>query len=101
MHDRSHLMTVDISKFRAYQKMIQEQVLHDNKWHDKHVPSLANIASSHEKSNKAVQTGCLYFGDHDEADDDAADVATADDVDDDDDDAGVSWKCEIPPAAIL
>ena len=34
----------------------------------------------------------MYFGDHDEADDDAADVATADDVDDAD--VGLSWKCE-------
>ena len=37
----------------------------------------------------------MNFGDHDEADDNAADVATADG----DDDADVSWKCEVPLVA--
>ena len=59
---------------------------------------MAKITSSHEKSNNVVETGCLYFGGHDFADQDVADddaanedVATAGD---DDDEAGLSLKCE-------
>ena len=69
-------------------------MLHENESHDKHFPSLAKITSTRPKLNKAVDSGCLYFGDHEEfADDDAADedVATADD---DDYEAGCSFKCE-------
>ena len=54
---------------------------------------MAKITSTREKSNKVVETGCLYFADHDGAEHDAANVATADDADDDDD-AGFSLKCE-------
>ena len=38
--DRYHVMLPDISNFRAYQKMIQEQMMHENKSHDKHFPAL-------------------------------------------------------------
>ena len=34
-HDRSHLITPDVSNFHACQKMMQDPMLHENKWHDK------------------------------------------------------------------
>ena len=52
MHDRSHLMTPEVSKFHAYQKMIQDQMLHGSKWHDKYFPSLVEITSTRETSTK-------------------------------------------------
>ena len=84
LSDRSHVMLPNISSFRACQKMIQEQMMHENKFHDKHFPALVTSTRA-SKLSKVVDSGCLFFGDHDFADDDAADdedVATADDDDD-------------------
>ena len=57
MHDRSHLMTPDVFNVYAYQKVIQEEILHEHKWHHKHFPSLAKITSTRERSNNVFETG--------------------------------------------
>ena len=75
-------MTADISNFHAYKKLVQEQMMHEHLFHDKHFPAL--VTSTRVKLKNVVDSGCLFFGDH-FADDDAADdedVATADDDDD-------------------
>ena len=63
MHkDRSHLYDVDVSStepvasFHAYQEMIQDQMLHENKWHDRHSSSLAKVPQ-----DKVHESECLYF----------------------------------------
>ena len=73
-------MMTDMSNFHEYKKLIQEQMTHENKFHDKHVPAL--VASTRvSKLNKVVDSGFLFFGDQNADDDDdaAADIATADD----------------------
>ena len=46
---RSHLygfdasLTAPMTSFHAYQKMMQDQLLHENKWHDMHFPSLVKV----------------------------------------------------------
>ena len=72
----------EISNLHAYQEIIQEQMMHENKFHDNQFLALAKVTSTQVKLHKVVDSGCLYFGDHDVADDDTADdedVATADD----------------------
>ena len=61
MHDRSHLITPDVSNLHAYQKMMQDHVLHEHRWHDKHFPTLAKTTSTHEKSNNVFETGLCVF----------------------------------------
>ena len=59
MHDRSHLYDHDIplntpSSFHEYQKMIQEQIFHENKAHDRHFPMLKiekDFPISHDKDS--------------------------------------------------
>ena len=73
-------------------------MLRENKGHDRHPPSLAKVPQ-----DKVHESGCLYFGCHDD-DDDAAECASAHDDEDVDDaarrtfadcKAGVSLQCEI------
>ena len=73
--------------------MIQEQVVHQNKFHDKHFPALVSstIVSA---LITVVDSGCLFFGDHVFADDDAADDEDAATADADDGEAYFPWKCE-------
>ena len=78
-----HVIMSNMTNFHDYKKLIQEQMMHENKFHDKHCPAL--VTSTRVELKKVVDGGCLFFGDH-FADDDAADdedVATADDDDDD------------------
>ena len=73
--------------------MFQEQMMHENKFHDKHIPAL--VTSTGVKMSKVVDSGCLLFGDHIVADDDAGgdeDVATADD---DDDEVCFHWSMKM------
>ena len=59
--DRSHLYDFDVSStapvtsFHAYQKMIQDEMMHEKKWHDWHFPSLARVPQ-----DKVHESGCLY-----------------------------------------
>ena len=115
MHkDRSHLHDFDISSmapvtsFHAYQRMIQDQTLHENKVHDRHFPVLMKKTVPTKVHDKDDESGCLYFGCHYD-DDDAAECASADEDDDDaarcasaDVDAipSVSFKCENTPVAM-
>ena len=54
MHGRSHLISPVVSDVHAYQKMIQEQILHENKCHDKTSPSLPESTSIHERLNNGL-----------------------------------------------
>ena len=85
--DRSHGTLPDMSNSIFYQKMIQEQMMHENKIHDVNFPAL--VASTRvPKLKKVIDNGCLFFGDPNADDDDAAeDVATADE---DEDETGFS-----------
>ena len=81
--DRSHVTLPSMSNFSAYQKIIQEQMMHEHKTHDMIFPAL--ITSTRvPKVKKVIDNGCLFFGDQnaDDDEDDAADVATADEDDD-------------------
>ena len=85
------------SNFHAYQKTIQEQMMHESKFHDKHFPALVT-STRVSRLSRVVERGCLFFGDHHFAEDDAADdedVATADD-----DEACFALKCENADAAM-
>ena len=76
--------------------MIQEQIMHENKFHDKHFPALVT-STRVSKLSKVVDSGCLFFGDPDFVDDDAADdedVATVDE-DGDDDDGEVCFRRSV------
>ena len=42
MHGRSHLILPVVSDVHEYQKLLQEQMFHENKWHDKNFPPLAS-----------------------------------------------------------
>ena len=62
--------------------MIQEQMMHGNKFHDKHFPAFVT-STRVSILKKVVDNGCLFFGDQKFADDDVADdVATADEDED-------------------
>ena len=78
MHkDRSHLYDCDmasVTSFHAYQRMIQDQILHENKGHDIHFLVLMKKAVPMTIHDKDDEQGCLYFGCHD--DDDAAGIVT-------------------------
>ena len=102
---RSHLYDFDVSSmaplasFHAYQKMIQDQLVHENKLHDRHFWSLKIVVPRkvHDKDN---ESGCLYFWCHD--DEDAAERTSADEDDDDaarcasaGDRPSFSVKCEM------
>ena len=82
--DRSHVILLDISNFHAYQKMIQEQMMHENKIHDMNFPALVT-STRVPKVKKVIDNGCLFFFGDQHADDDddvAADIATADEDED-------------------
>ena len=76
LKDRSHLYDYEFdasngapaTSFHAYQKIIQDQILHENKWHDRHFPSLATVCQD-KIDDKVDESGCLYFGCHDDEDD--------------------------------
>ena len=59
MHGRSHLISPVVSDVHAYKNIFQEQILHENKWHDNTNPSLAKSTSIHERLNIHSVTGCL------------------------------------------
>ena len=60
--DRSHVMMSDISNFHDYKNLIQEQMMHEKKFHEKHFSAL--LTSTRVELKKVVDSGCLSFGDH-------------------------------------